>query len=138
MPTRRGPPDAARLDRIVAEARRASDERAKGYREQALKLFPWICGRCAREFDRTNVHQLTVHHRDHDHHNNPPDGSNWELLCVYCHDNEHSRELEAAAGAAAGGAAGDATSSGVAAPNATHKPFADLEKLLKRGGGSKP
>jgi len=126
------------LDRIVAEARRASDERAKGYREQALKLFPWICGRCAREFDRTNVHQLTVHHRDHDHHNNPPDGSNWELLCVYCHDNEHSRELEAAAGAAAGGAAGDATSSGVAAPNATHKPFADLEKLLKRGGGSKP
>ena len=97
MPTRPGPPDAARLDRIVADARRASDERAKGYRERALKLFPWICGRCAREFDRTNVHQLTVHHRDHDHDNNPPDGSNWELLCVYCHDNEHSRELEAAA-----------------------------------------
>ena len=67
------------------------------YREQALKLYPWICGRCTREFDRANVQQLTVHHKDHNHDNNPPDGSNWELLCVYCHDNEHSRELEAAA-----------------------------------------
>ncbi len=125
MPTRDGKPDEARLDRIVAEARRASDERAKGYREQALKLFPWICGRCAREFDRTNVHQLTVHHRDHDHHNNPADGSNWELLCVYCHDNEHSRELEAAAGH--GG--GDETT-----PGATHRPFADLARRLKVRG----
>ena len=126
MAARYGKPDSARLDRIVAEARRASDERAKGYREQALKLLPWICGRCAREFDRTNVQQLTVHHRDHDHHNNPPDGSNWELLCVYCHDNEHSRELEAAAG--------NATGDGDRAPNATHRPFADLAKRLKSGG----
>jgi len=68
-----------------------------------------------------------VHHRDHDHHNNPPDGSNWELLCVYCHDNEHSRELEAAARPGADDA--EATAS------ATHQPFADLAKLLKRGGG---
>jgi hypothetical protein len=124
--TRSGKPDATRLDRIVAGARRASDERAKGYRERALKLFPWICGRCAREFDRSKVHQLTVHHRDHNHDNNPPDGSNWELLCVYCHDNEHSRELEAAA---SGGAGREE-----ATPNATHRPFADLEKLLKGGG----
>ena len=131
MTTRSGKPDAARLDRIVADARRASDERAKGYRERALKLLPWICGRCAREFDRATVHQVTVHHRDHDHHNNPPDGSNWELLCVYCHDNEHSRELEAAA---RGGADGH-SEPGDAAPNATHRPFADLAKLLKRGGG---
>ena len=21
--------------------------------------------------------------------NNPPDGSNWELLCLYCHDDAH-------------------------------------------------
>jgi hypothetical protein len=127
MPTRDGKPDAARLDRIVADARRASDERAKGYREQALKLLPWICGRCAREFDRTNVHQLTVHHRDHDHHNNPPDGSNWELLCVYCHDNEHSRELEAASRPATADADKDH------APGATHRPFADLAARLKGG-----
>ena len=120
------PPDAARLDRIVQQARRERDARASTYRERALKLFPWICGRCAREFDRSNVQQLTVHHKDHNHDNNPDDGSNWELLCVYCHDNEHSRELEAAA--ARGRAALDR------ATTATHRPFADLAALLKRGG----
>ena len=90
-----GDPD--KLDRIVAEARRAAEQRERGYREQALKIYPWICGRCAREFTRANVRELTVHHRDHNHDNNPPDGSNWELLCVYCHDNEHQRQLEATA-----------------------------------------
>jgi len=126
MPIKRGPPDAARLDRVVAEARRGRDEREKSYRDQALKLFPWICGRCAREFDRSNVQQLTVHHKDHNHDNNPVGGSNWELLCVYCHDNEHSRELEAAA--RNGPSAGEATAA------ATHRPFANLADLLKGGG----
>jgi len=126
MPTRRGTPDSARLDRIVADARRAREARENTYREQALKLFPWICGRCAREFDRGNLRQLTVHHKDHNHDNNPADGSNWELLCLYCHDNEHSRELEAAA--RRGQADDDTTRS------ASHRPFADLAKLLKRGG----
>ena len=59
------PPDHARLDRVVADARRARETREQGYRERALKIYPWICGRCAREFDRSNVVQLTVHHRDH-------------------------------------------------------------------------
>ena len=80
-----------RLDRVVADARRAREERQQGYRSRALKLYPWICGRCAREFDTTNVNLLTVHHKDHDHENNPPDGSNWELLCIYCHDEEHTK-----------------------------------------------
>lgn len=124
-------PDHARLDRVVADARRARDEREQGYRERALKIYPWICGRCAREFDRTTVVQLTVHHRDHNHDNNPPDGSNWELLCVYCHDNEHQRQLEQAQGVAAGSAAGSA--GGAATNAATHKPFAGLDALLKRG-----
>ena len=66
--------------------------------EQALKIYPWICGRCGREFTRANLRELTVHHRDHNHDNNPPDGSNWELLCLYCHDNEHQRQLEATGG----------------------------------------
>ena len=79
------------LDRIVADAHRAALERGQGYREQALKLYPWVCGRCGRSFTRANLQELTVHHRNHDHDFNPPDGSNWELLCVYCHDNEHSR-----------------------------------------------
>jgi len=34
-----------------------------------------------------------VHHRDGNHDYNPPDGSNWENLCVYCHEAEHSRDL---------------------------------------------
>src|SRR5450631_607299 len=90
--------DSSKLDRIVADARRAALERGQSYREQALKIYPWICGRCAREFTRANLRELTVHHRDHNHDNNPPDGNNWELLCVYCHDNEHQRQLEAASG----------------------------------------
>jgi hypothetical protein len=118
-------PDHARLDRVVAEARRARVERERGYRERALAIYPWICGRCRREFDRTTVLQLTVHHRDHNHDNNPPDGSNWELLCVYCHDNEHQRQVEQARSGS--GAAPEAP-----AP-ATFKPFAGLDALLKRG-----
>lgn len=114
-------PASGKLDRIVADARRAADARDQGYREQALKIYPWICGRCAREFNRTNLRELTVHHRDHNHNNNPPDGSNWELLCLYCHDNEHQRQLEAV-----GGSSGAAGSGSVA----THSPFANLKTML--------
>ena len=111
------------LDRIVAQARRDAEQRDKGYRERALKMYPWICGRCAREFTRTNLSELTVHHRNHDHGYNPPDGSNWELLCVYCHDNEHQRQLEATQGNVTAKQPGKA---------ATHSPFAGLAGLLKK------
>ena len=47
--------DPNKLDRIVAEARRAAATREQGYREQALKIYPWICGRCAREFTRAKA-----------------------------------------------------------------------------------
>ena len=117
--------DPGRLDRIVAQARRDADARAQGYREKALKIYPWICGRCAREFTRSNVRELTVHHKDHNHDNNPPDGSNWELLCLYCHDNEHQRQLEATSGG---------SSRSVSGPVSTHAPFAGLKDLL----GKKP
>ncbi|WP_051689951.1 YajD family HNH nuclease [Pelobacter seleniigenes] len=70
-------------------------QRQSGYREQALKLFPWVCARCSREFEGKKVRELTVHHKDHNHDNNPPDGSNWELLCLYCHDHEHTRGIQA-------------------------------------------
>ena len=112
------------LDRIVAQARRDAEQRDKGYRERALKMYPWICGRCAREFTRANLSELTVHHRNHDHAFNPPDGSNWELLCVYCHDNEHSRYTDYT-----GVSAMQAEDKYVAA---TSNPFADLKSLLKR------
>lgn len=116
--------DPAKADRVVAEARRGQAQRETGYREQALKIYPWICGRCAREFTPATVRMLTVHHRDHDHDNNPPDGSNWELLCHYCHDNEHSRRLEQAA-------AGNPAATGQGVAPAAHKAFAGLESLLK-------
>ena len=112
-----------RLDRIVAEARRQAALREQDYRARALRMYPWICGRCAREFSRENLRELTVHHRDHDHDNNPADGSNWELLCVYCHDNEHARHVDQVRGA---GYEPAPTSGG-----ATHRPFAGLEGLLK-------
>ena len=116
--------DTSALDKIVADARRHQDERAKTYREQALKLYPWICGRCEREFTRANLSELTVHHRNHNHDDNPADGSNWELLCLYCHDNEHQRQLEAQ------GQAGVTPSSGGSPAAATHNPFAALKGLL--------
>jgi len=86
--------DQQKMDRVIVEARRSRQQREQGYREKALKLFPWVCGRCGREFEGKKLRELTVHHRDHNHDNNPPDGSNWELLCIYCHDNEHSRYLD--------------------------------------------
>jgi len=113
--------DKSKLDRVLAEARRTNQEREQGYRAQALKIYPWICGRCRREFTPANVRELTVHHRDHNHHNNPPDGSNWELLCLYCHDNEHQRQLEAAQ---------DGADARGANSVATHTPFANLKALL--------
>jgi len=97
----------------------------RSYRELALKIYPWICGRCAREFTSANLRELTVHHRDHNHANNPPDGSNWELLCVYCHDNEHQKQLDAARGT---GSSPTSASHTVA----THNPFADLKERLAK------
>ncbi len=93
------------------------------YRTRALKLFPWICAHCGREFDGKQLNQLTVHHKDHNHDNNPPDGSNWELLCLYCHDNEHQRYLVA-------DASDEAPRS--REPDRPFTPFARLADLLKR------
>ncbi len=126
-PQRQQEGDGNRLDRVVADARRAREEREKGYREQALKLYPWVCGRCGRDFNHANLRELTVHHRDHNHDNNPPDGSNWELLCLYCHDNEHQRYEEHVA---AGGKGGGHASS----QQTTHRPFEGLESLLHGKG----
>lgn len=66
---------------------------SSNYREQSLKIHGLICAKCGKEFDSKNRHLLTVHHKDGNHKNNPPNGSNWENLCVYCHDDEHSRGI---------------------------------------------
>lgn len=78
-------------DDAFEQIRRDLAEKEKGYRARALKLFPHLCGSCAREFSAKELKLLTVHHKDHNHDNNPPDGSNWELLCIYCHDHEHEK-----------------------------------------------
>ncbi|MEA1890943.1 MAG: YajD family HNH nuclease [Pseudomonadota bacterium] len=114
-----------KLDKIVADAHRNRDQREQGYREKALKMYPWICGRCSREFTQANVRELTVHHRNHDHDDNPEDGSNWELLCVYCHDNEHSRLIDGEYGAIGEGEAASKTK------EATNNPFAGLAGMIK-------
>ena len=124
MPSKKTGLDRDKMERVVAEARRSRQQREQGYREQALKIHPWICARCGREFQGKKLRELTVHHKDHNHDNNPPDGSNWELLCLYCHDNEHSRYL-------------DQDGYGEVIPGGEHetipidKPFADLATLLK-------
>ena len=110
-----------RLELVVREARRNADKRAAGYRAQALKLFPWVCGRCARTFTHGNLQLLEVHHKNSNHDDNPPDGSNWELLCTYCHEHEHSK-LKDGAGR---------TDAGNASPSATFNPFAELKAMME-------
>jgi 5-methylcytosine-specific restriction endonuclease McrA len=82
--------DEARKARLLAELRHDVDQRQQGYRMRALKIFPHVCARCARHFEGKRMAELTVHHKDFNHDNNPNDGSNWELLCIYCHDDEHA------------------------------------------------
>ncbi len=120
----------SKLDTVIAEAREVQKQREKTYRERALKLFPHVCARCGREFSGKKLRELTVHHKDHNHDYNPPDGSNWELLCIYCHENEHSRHLEQDAhGGSVDSSSETDTSSGF-------KPFADLAALLKNKNGA--
>ena len=89
MRRKRIKPDREKMAQILADAKKRNDTRAQGYRERALNIYPHVCGRCGRDFQGKDLRELTVHHKDHNHDNNPPDGSNWELLCVYCHDDEH-------------------------------------------------
>jgi 5-methylcytosine-specific restriction endonuclease McrA len=117
-------PENDRNNQIIAEARRNRELREQTYRDQALKLYPSICARCGREFAGKKLRELTVHHKDHNHENNPPDGSNWELLCIYCHDNEHQEYLDKET-------FGETKPGGNKAPSASYKPFAGLESLLK-------
>lgn len=113
--------DPSKLDKVILEARQKADKRALGYREQALKLFPWVCGRCARSFDHKTLQLLEVHHKNNNHDDNPPDGSNWELLCTYCHENEHAKVRDLAG----------RTERTQTETRATFNPFADLKDRLK-------
>lgn len=89
MPIKRQRLDPQRKAQTLANLQRDKQTREQSYREQAMKLFPHVCERCGREFSGKQLRELTVHHRDNNHFNNPPDGSNWALLCLYCHDDAH-------------------------------------------------
>ncbi|MEI8236159.1 MAG: YajD family HNH nuclease [Methylococcaceae bacterium] len=122
MTVKKVPLNQDKLNQIVTDARKNQIEREQSYRGQALKMYPWICGRCAREFTPANLQELTVHHRNHNHDDNPADGSNWELLCLYCHDNEHQRFEETRFGSIDNGSS--------SAPIGSHNPFANLKSLI--------
>ena len=107
-------------------------ERGRSYRDQALKILPWICGRCAREFGRERLRELTVHHKDGNHDNNPADGSNWELLCVYCHENEHARFEDSIAGKSGSEPIKQNQEKPGSDPAATYRPLEKLGELLKK------
>ena len=93
-PTRRHRPKAtpsSSVDELIRQAKEGARARAVDYRARSLALHCWICARGAREFERADLHLLTVHHQDGNPDHNPPDGSNWENLCVYCHEAEHTK-----------------------------------------------
>jgi len=124
MKPKKSTPDAETQAQILARLRRDAEIRQQGYRERALALFPHVCASCGREFSGKRLKELTVHHKDHNHENNPPDGSNWELLCIYCHDHEHEKyKLKGYVD----GAAPDEKPKGPSIAN----PFANLDNLLK-------
>lgn len=118
MPTNKERRGGDTLEKILASARQDHRRRGNIYRERALRILPWICAWCGREFSGKKLSELTVHHKDRNHNNNPPDGSNWELLCLYCHDGEHSRSLE------------PDVEEEKDAPS-TYKAFAELKSLLQ-------
>ena len=132
MPPKKTPPDPERQAQILAELRRDAELRQKSYRERALRIFPHICARCGREFSGKRLRELTVHHKDHNYKNNPPDGSNWELLCLYCHDHEHEQFRMK-------GFADESAPAGGQQPSAIGSPFEHLDSLLKtKSNGSGP
>jgi len=90
---RRRPARGARplRKKSLEEKLRRLDSTQDDYRRQSLAIHGSICARCGMEFNSSNLHLLTVHHKDGNPHNNPKDGSNWENLCIYCHDDLHSR-----------------------------------------------
>jgi 5-methylcytosine-specific restriction endonuclease McrA len=85
-------PSAKEAEALVKRMRDGIDDNSN-YRTKSIKINGPVCAKCGREFDQSNLNLLTVHHKDGNHHNNPPDGSNWENLCVHCHEDEHSRGL---------------------------------------------
>lgn len=92
--TKANGPAGKSAEDVVRELKQAARKPSgEDYRERSLAIHGLVCARCGRAFDALNRHLLTVHHKDGNHMNNPPDGSNWENLCAYCHEDVHSRSV---------------------------------------------
>ena len=125
-------PSAADIIRKIKSAKESTE--AFDYRRASLAIHGHVCARCGREFAGKDLQLLTVHHKDGNHQNNPRDGRNWENLCVYCHEAEHSRELLGRYMVGAGPAAGEAPAVEAAKP-AGMVSMADKLKAALEGGG---
>lgn len=125
MTTQKNSLNETKRNQLVSEMRQEERQRQSGYREQALKLFPHVCGRCGRDFEGKKIRELTVHHIDHNHDNNPQNGSNWELLCIYCHDHEHTRGVQETR---LDGSSDDSQDVEIL----SHSPFAALAEKMKK------
>jgi hypothetical protein len=80
-------------EEVARDVRRMKHEQKPSfnYRALSLEMHGMICAKCAREFTAANKRELTVHHIDGNDDNNPADGSNWENLCIHCHEDAHHR-----------------------------------------------
>jgi len=116
--------------RFYDELRRERQQTHRQYRDRALSILPHVCALCGREFEGKKLRELTVHHKDHNHDNNPSDGSNWELLCMYCHDEQHERSSDAQWYA-------EPCVKDKKQTTTIFKPFEGLEKLLSRKSSDK-
>jgi len=123
MKPRKTPPTPERKAQILEMLRQQTATREQGYRDRALQILPHVCASCGREFEGKRLRELTVHHKDHNWKNNPPDGSNWELLCLFCHDHEHEKYKMA------GYVGGAGPESEGYAPS-IFSPFEGLDKLI--------
>ncbi len=123
MKPRKTPPTPERQAQILEMLRQNAAAREQGYRDRALRILPHVCASCGREFEGKRLRELTVHHKDHNWKNNPPDGSNWELLCLFCHDHEHEKYKMA------GYVGGAGPESEGLAPS-IFSPFENLDKLV--------
>ena len=57
------------VEDVVREMKKGTQKPAgEDYRERSLTLHGFICAHCGREFDHSNRHLLTIHHKDGNHH----------------------------------------------------------------------
>ena len=59
MSAKKSSADHGELEHILAEARKLRTRRGNLYRDKALKILPWICAWCGREFTSKKLHEAS-------------------------------------------------------------------------------